>query len=304
MKLHLLLFLALSSIAQGGDVLPMVVEGQSLEVVREFVTGVFPSSSELLTFSAKTNEFVRGPLNLDAASRLEKFGKTPEWRRISVAEASPKTTFVGAFEAEKGLILIDGRDLMVYRLNSDGKVLAQSGIIWDRLLPFKDAIGEAPKVEQRALKDSFLKDLRKMDLKIKSLAFVQKTSRDFEFLALTASERVPLVKLSCKVETPTFCEVHRECKLPRALSHYKGLRGLAYDTKTSDIVLGNPSIQTLYIFKQGKCDGGQNYKMLTLDEKYKSVSSLFIDSNSRLWIGTEKRDDYLNASVFIHNTWH
>lgn len=304
MKLHLLIFLAFGTLSRAGDMLPMVVESQSIEVVRESITGIFPTQSELLLFSSKTNEFVKGPLHLNATNRLQKFGKMTEWRRISVAEASPKTYFVGAFEAEKGLILIDGRDLMVYRLNSEGKVLAQSGIIWDRLLPFKDAIGEAPKMEQRALKEAFLKDLRKSELKIKSLAFTQKTSREWEFLALTASERVPLVKLSCKAENPTYCEVHRECKIPKSISHNKSLRGLAYDAKTSEVVLGNPSTHSLYVFKEGKCDGNQSYKNIGLDEKYKPVSSLFIDSSSRLWLGTEKRDDYLNASVFLHNKWH
>ncbi|MEI8025528.1 MAG: hypothetical protein WCI18_04185 [Pseudomonadota bacterium] len=304
MKLHLLILLAFGTLARGGDLLPMVTASQSLEVVRESITGIFPTKSELLLFSAKTNEFVKSPLNLNGTNRLEKFGKMTDFRRITVADASPKSNFVGAFETEKGLILIDGRDLMVYRLNPEGKVLAQSGLIWDRLLPFKDAIGEAPKVEQRALKDSFLKELRNSELKIKSLAFIQKNSRDLEFFALTASERVPLVKLSCKVESPTYCEVHRECKIPKSISHNKSLRGLAYDAKTSEIVLGNSSTHSLYVFKEGKCDGSQSYKNIALDEKYKPVSSLFIDSSSRLWIGTETRDDYLNASVFIHNKWN
>ncbi len=304
MKLQLLIFLALGTVARGGDGLPMVVESQSIEVVRESITGIFPTQSELLLFSSKTNEFVKSSLNLNATTRLEKFGKMTDWLRVSLPEASLKTSFVGAFETEKGLMVVDGRDLMVYRLNPEGKVLAQGGIIWDRLLPFKDAIGEAPKVEQRALKDLFLKELRKSELKIKSLAFIQKTSGNFEFLALTGSERVPLVKLSCKIENPTFCEVHRECKMPQSISKSKSLRGLAYDPKTKEIVVGNPSAHFLYVFKEGKCDGGQSHKHIALDEKYKPVSSLFIDSSSRLWIGTETRDDYLNASVYIHSKWH
>lgn len=304
MKLSLLIFMALTPMARGGDILPMVSESQSLEVIREFVTGIFPTQSELLLFSSKTNELAKGPLHIEAGSRLERFGKMSDWRRIPVVDAPRNTTFVGALEAEQGLLLMDGRDLMVYRLSQEGKVLAQSGIIWDRILPFKDAIGEAPKGEQRALRETFIKELRKSELKIQSLAFVRKTSRDFEFFALTASQRVPLVKLSCKVETPTYCEVIRECKLPKSLYQQKSLRGLAYDTQNAEIVLGNPSTQSLFVFKEGKCDGSQRLRSLTLDKKYKPVSSLYVDSKSRLWIGTEKRDDYLNASLYIHNTWH
>lgn len=303
MQILLFVILSFSTLAKARNILPMVSESDSLEVIKEFVIGAFPLGSELLLFSKGTNEYAKGPLDLTAPTRTGRFGKMSDWKRFPVAEASPKASFVGAFESPKGLVLIDGAELMTYRLNAEGKVVLQGNIIWDRLLPYRDAIGEAPKVEQKALREHFLKELRNSDQKIKSLALIQKTAQTFDFLALTSSTRVPLVSLSCKIDTPTFCEVLRECKLPKAVPKSKSLRGLGFDVKTGNLVLGDFGAQSIYVFKPGKCDGTQGARRLALDKKYKAISSLFVDSESRLWLGTEKRDDYLNASLFLHQSW-
>jgi hypothetical protein len=303
MKNSFLILMSLAELAKGASSLSLPNESSSLETLKESVSGILPLEGKLLVFTEKSQFYSEGPWHSSGLTRAERFGSLAAWKRVPVAELGSKGVFVGGVSTKKGLVLIDGGELYSYRLDQDGKVLRKGGIVWDRILPIRDRIGEAPKFEISQLRHNFLKEISNASDKFRSVAFVKEDDKDYSFYALTGSSHVPLVKFICSIENPAYCEVTRECKIPKIAGSSLDLHGLAYDQKNDQLVVGNSSKNMLFIFKPGDCGGGQSASSIKLDLKFKPISSLNIDSNSNLWLGTKKRDDYLNASVYLFEKW-
>lgn len=303
MKFRFTILLILTEFAMAESILQLPGESNSLETLKESVSGILPLDGKLLVFTADSQFYSEGPWMPSGATRVEKFGNLSAWKRVPVNEVSPKGNLIGGWVTNKGLVFFDGGELYALRVGEDGKVIRKEGIIWDRILPPRDRIGEAPKFEINQLRTNFVKEISRASDKLRSVAFIKAEDKDYVFFALTGSSTAPLVKLVCSVENPTFCQITRECKIPKLFGSFRDLNGLAYASKTDHLVIGNSAQNRLFIFKPGACTGSQSISSIKIDSKIKSVSSLNIDSNSVLWLGTKKRDDYHNASVYFFEKW-
>lgn len=299
MKNLLKLILVMSGIAFSGQELPLPKIDDSLEVIQEHVTGILPLDSELLLFSHQKPLFAKGPYKPSGKTRQERFGNLSDWVRQELRKVPTTTTIVGAYKLPKGLLLVDGRNLLTYVLKDDFQINASGSIIWDRILPYRDSIGEAPVFEIANLRKKYLKQMSEAEHKVRSMAFKEKSNSYYHFFALTGAFSAPLIEMRCSKEKPINCELWRQCSIPSLVGKPNYLRGLAFNPKTKMIAVGNIEDNSISYFNVGSCNGKQVVKTSKLNKKFKLISSLFMDESSRLWIGTEARDDYLNASIYL-----
>lgn len=298
----LLFGIATNSMAAAELNLPEI--DKSMEAIQEHITGILPFDSQLFLFSNQTPIFIKGSYSSTSKTRDGRFGAMSTWSRQEVRKVPLTTTFVGGIKLPKGFLFVDGRNLLTYYLDQDYQVNSSGSVIWDRIRPNKDSVGEAPKYETEQLRKKYIKEMSEADNKVRSLAFKDKTKEYYNFYVLTGSNHSPLAEMKCLAEKPINCEISRQCQIPLKAGKPNYLRGLAYDTKREMLAIGNLEDNSISYFKIGKCNGKQIVTSRKLNKKFKLVSSLYFDEQSTLWVGTEARDDYLNASVYQFEKWN
>ena len=280
---------------------------QSLETIERQVYAVGRTASGLMIAPDRENFVITTPFTASGTSRELTFGKILDSKRVPIGDKSELYEWRSFFALENRVLAFEGRLLLLVEL--DGTTLAEiirRPIQWDTVRPPRDRGGEATTLETSQFRAAFKKAMNSMKgLKSSGIAPIPKSwinNGKNNYLMLSRLERFPLLLLECDEQTPSSCVVTRGCNVEKKFkTKVDDLRGIGISAERKEIVVGDPIAKQIHAFIFNSCYSIQHTASRALPKKIKTLSSLMVDSEERLFITTDTPDDYLNASLYFWN---
>lgn len=205
---------------------------------------------------------------------------------------------------------IDSRDAQV--MTFDSKMFAmnvQNQIILDLPLPPRDPRGEPTKIETANLRARLSRAIKKVVGKPLLAGFTAKPNyikTSESYVVWSNIESFPLFLASCSNKDGVRCQLTRACdvSLSRGLDQAEW-SGLAASEQRQRLYVGNRNGNSIEIFRGTACLNMTHEGSIKLPEELGSLRSIFVDTADRLWVTTQKPDNYLNASAYAwdSNDW-
>ncbi len=210
--------------------------------------------------------------------------------------------WTGMVEHDKKLLMLEGGALSMTFLDEAQAELSTHTIVYDLLRPPRDRNGEATAWETKALRKRFTANVTATpEPKFVGLENLPggENADSFNLLVSTHVEGYPLLTLSCDKNAPSQCLVARACfvegmpKIKRS-----SLSGLAYEPEGKYILMADIDAHRLIVFHYQNCFNTYYVGEITLPKQIKELLSVHVDAEQNLWIGTQRMDDYHNASLY------
>ena len=288
---------------ESGKLLPLPDANHSLETLTPNIRDIFLNVGTLFQIPLNHPYVITTPFSIDAKSNMIKFGKLSDSRRIEL----PAKPIRGPWEAievnSKGLLLLNGNILSITKLNSDGIFDAETDLMYDGILPAADSRGEPPQFEINQVRAAFVKQLKNTSgTRLTSFRRIPKSwklAAKNSFLALSTIKNHPILLVSCPSDDIEGCKIQRICQVEGYQKKFSGtLTGLALHPEKTVIFIADQGAQKIHVLNFSSCFHISYLDRIAIPAKLKTLSSIFIDEELRLWISTIGRDDYNNASVF------
>jgi hypothetical protein len=293
--------------------LPFPEGRASVETAERTVQGVARAADSVFIFPKSPALVLRAPFAVDGKDREARFGKLEAQERLTVSHVDG-AAWRGLDRIEGRYVLFDGGRLAVVELDEKTfKTIVERSIPWDLIRPPADRGGEATRSEtaeaQAAFKRRFLAAPSPKLAGIARVPDSWKIARSKGmgnvYLAATRIEGFPLVQLECRADEASQCMVARFCKLGTPLGiPPEAVAGIGLDEKRRLVVFGDTTVHGFVAYEWRSCFHSPRAKSAwRLPGKVKSLAGFSVDADGRLWVASDVADDYLNASVYVWDTW-
>lgn len=293
--------------------LPFPEERASVETVERTIQGVARAADSVFIFPKNPALVLKAAFAVDGQDRGARFGKLEAQERLTISHADG-AAWRGLDRIEGRYVLFDGGRLSVVELDDKSfKPIVERSIPWDLIRPPADRGGEATRSEtaeaQAAFKRRFL---AAPSPKLAGIARVPDSWKIAKgkrmgnvYLAATRIEGFPLLQLECRADEASQCMVARFCKLGTPLGiPAEAVAGIGLDEKRRLIVFGDTTAHGFVAYEWRSCFHSPRVKSAwRLPGKVKSLAGFAVDAEGRLWVASDVADDYLNASVYVWDTW-
>lgn len=200
-----------------------------------------------------------------------------------------------------GAVLVDGRHMQLRFIElTKPSHQAQGDLIVDRIRPAADPRGEAPRSEMLALRRRFVNGakarLKTGQTIVTGMSFYRQQGKKSHYLATTAVPGFPLVTVSCALTSSFYCKVDRSCLLPVSFPNGKVPVGVGYHSRGKTLVVADRD--SVYKLKMNSCFDIRRRGKLKPPAKIRRLTSLAVDAERKLWLGTEGLDDYHAANIY------
>lgn len=280
---------------------------QSLVALERIPSGIVVGGGSVFIFFEQNSVFSMTPFKglVGKKTREERFGQITDSKRIKLPSILKGSTLVGGVVHNNLLLMLDGVNFrsVVYEYKS-GQINSVRSIPWDLIKPARDRGGEPTTPEISKLRKKFYRNVMKtLGLKFSGISKAPESwfpGKRLYFLLASRVPEFPLVAMSCLKDNPSVCQMDRSCFLEGAKGLLpKGISGIAVRKKTREVFIGDRLNHKILKFRFKSCFHVQKTGELILPAKIKELSTITIDEKDRLWVVTQKPDDYFNASVFV-----
>lgn len=294
------------------------------------VAGIYRNNNILITVPEKSNFFITTNYQFEEKESYKAFGNKFNDFANSERKTFHQQVGTGRWRsvlpfAKNSHLFLDGEHMRIIamELEKDNYISSQS-IVLDLIQPAKDSRGEPTDHEIRAYRNQFKKSLlniRRQKIKEVNTPKIQGIKQDFQYLLpavgmallpdnwrhgekaqfIIASqlEGFPLMTMYCSPETLTNCQIERGCFLDKKKPlQASSLNGIAISAKRKLLLLGDSDKHEINVFQYLSCHQIKYLGAIKLPRKVFRLHTIFIDHDDQLWIGTQKPDNYLNASLY------
>jgi hypothetical protein len=287
--------------------LPFPAEIQSIETASRSVSGVTLAGDQLIILTSTKDFLIRLPFTKE--NRNSAWGSLENQMRIKPHKEI--VDFRGAHNLETKLLLLDGTKFELHLVDVKRKQhIMSASPSWDLIRPARDSRGEATAPEVSELRRRFATNFPKANSpRFTGLAALpngwHKTRQGkTQYLLISRIKDFPLTILECDEEEPASCMLTRNCYLEGAAGLKVDARfGIGISVKRRLVVLGDAEANKLWVFKFSSCFHIPKTKTITIPEKIFTMTNLHIDSEDRLWLTTDKPDNYNNSSLYYWDSW-
>lgn len=222
-------------------------------------------------------------------------------KRFSLASTLSSDLKLGA-PFEENILVLHSDDVTLSLFSpKSGLFIWSKSIPYDRLMPPADRGGEATRFETQVLRKKFLDSWKSIDRpKLVGLSqnnFITDSKAAF-FLAMTHSKEFRLLEIACQMGGEKSCEVKRACNLKDPELKKLHVTGFSLHPKKKQFAVvtnGRPEVR---LYNYIGCLDSQLSKIVKLPQSLRNPISVHLDGDDDLWVGTEKSDDYLNATLY------
>lgn len=270
---------------------------QSLETLETALSGVIVEQGKLYLLPYRKHFYIETPFLGEFGTRESTFGKLSDSKRIKFKELENFGPWQGGFIKKDLLTFLDGNMIGFNEINEEFKTAIFRGIIYDRIRPPVDHGGNAPEFEVKEFTTNFLHKLR--NTKGQKFTGIAVSPSDNELLLQSRIKNFPLLLLSCDANKVAQCTIKDKCNL-FGFDHKRSafLTGIGFSKKEKIVAIALSDNNEIELYKFQNCYNSKKIASLKLPSKLKTISSLTIDENDRLWVTTTFRDDYNNASLY------
>lgn len=277
------------------------------------VTGLLVEKERLVSvFGGDPSAFVAAFRLGDKKFLADMTFEIPPGERITFDKRVPSGHWRGLIPVGKErLLFLDGAGGSLMAVEGKAmKFLSHRQIIVDLIRPAGDSRGEPTARETAAMRKRFTKHF--LAAQGSGLVFtgIVPLPRKWgnkdgaKFLLATRVTGFPVVTMRCNENDVTQCQLERACDLggwrPKDAVD---VAGLAYSEKSDEILIADRRDHSLRVFQASSCAHSPYRGDLRLPEKLKSPTNIAVDDDGRLWVTTERPDDYRNGSVFMWEKW-
>ena len=246
-------------------------------------------------------------LNLDrnGKTREARFGPIEAQVRRPLVAGPMAADLVGADLVGPRWLILDGTEVSVREVaSSDYSEVTKRTVAWDLIKPPADRGGEPTRAETSALRTRFGKSWRSTPGR-KIVGWARRTGTGKKdvgssYLLATTIPSYPVLEMRCGGgDEPSSCLITRQCFV-EGVGELKpsSVAGIAYSMNKKLVYLGDAEQRKVHVFRFDSCFHIVKVRELTLPDKLKKLSNLYVDEGDRLWVTTTSPDDYLNASVY------
>lgn len=313
------LFFALSSaiglLAQTaqGRILTLPDEASSIESAEADVRSVSFIDQQVFVFLKNPKKILRVSFLPEGNSRESRFGKIVDQERLYLS--GDDTSMWRAVDKVDGrYLMFDGAQLAVSELDPKShKIVGSRAIPWDLLRPPADRGGEATRSETDETRGRFSKAmLAAPPLKFVGFARVPEAWKlklangmGQAYLIASRISGFPLLLMECRKDEPSQCLISRYCRLTAPLNiPPEAVSGIGIVPSSKSLIIGDASQHNLVSYKWRSCYAiDRQSESWQLPPQIKNLRGFSIDNDGRLWVASDRQDDYLNASIYFWNKW-
>jgi hypothetical protein len=276
-----------------------------LQGVIEYPAFSAPSKGEVVVaLPTRTTEFATHPFRILTPSPTPsiEFGKAVTAKRYSVPSPVISRQIVGILDTSKATHLVDGHTLDIHRFN-DWQYIEVSSIAWDFPRPAADSRGEPTKVETARFQAAFKKAMLKA-VGTRRIAGAQPLSDD-EYIVGTTLPDFPLFTMRCaEKEKLGGCFFDRGCFISGDKKGVATSVSFAFSRKRKLALFLEPANHAIRVYKFHNCYHSSYAGELQIPKRLlKPATAIHIDSEDRLWLTTEMRDNVSNGNSFVWLDW-
>lgn len=281
----------------------------AVPTVLRSLSGLHVADTELYLFGPRLDEYVRTPFNSDGKSRAERFGEYVNAERLKFPKTALPAEWRGILHEEgKRRILWDATSLrLIQFFPENGSVVQESTVAADLLKPPADRMGEPTVKETTSARQRFKAAYRKVfGLRYSGLVRAPKgwmAGAKNYFVVATKIADFPVTVLACLKDDPMSCMMDRFCYLeggPKIAA--KAVSGVAAQAQSNLLYLGDSERQAIHVYKWDSCLNVRFQKSIALPKSLQKITTLQIDSEGRLWVGTDKWDNNFDSSLYYWDT--
>lgn len=277
------------------------------------VSALLPQKDSVLTlFGGEPSLFLAALKLGDKNFLADMTFEIPSGERVTFDKSVPAGNWRGVVTfGDEVRLLLDGAGGNVMALEAkDMKFISHRQVVADLLRPSADSRGEPTARETAGVRGRFAKKFvaaQSRGLVFSGIVPVPKKWRlpgRAQFLVATHVDGFPLVTMMCDEKDATQCRLDRVCDLAGWRPKDAGdLGAIAVADKNNQLVIVDRRDLSLRVFHAGSCAHSAYVGDVRLPDKLKSPTGVAVDEDGRLWIATEKPDDYRNGSVFMWEKW-
>lgn len=273
----------------------------SLETLVQDMSALIVKDNKLIYLGNSSPVIMTSKVTSNKLGHLEIDEKSASQRYL-LDDLDKNNDWGGLAELGNDFLLVDGFNLKSIILNEKFVKTRSSAIRWNKILPPKDRLGEAPAFEVSKMRYQFELEAKTAPGKrIRGIALKSDEQTFADFFAMTSLKSYPLVIMRCYKSADGDCEIIRNCRSEKLkeLSHAHRA-GMAFDSKNSRLYFANTLDNSILEATFSSCLNVAVSGKMFLPKKMKSLSSLYIQDEN-LVIGFTEKDDYYNSSIFVFN---
>lgn len=295
--------LAVTPRVQKQIILPLPTDLASVPTVASNITALSVAEDKIFVFAKGQTFGFTVPFKPVRKVQAKRFGLITDQKRFELG-GSVAPTIIGAFSTGLHRIAtIDGTSLMIQSIETEKFTrLAQHSLVWDLLRPAKDRHGEPTQIETAALRKDFARAFAATsEKKLSGMAILDSSpTKASHFLVATHLKGYPLVDMTCTTDEATRCQLDRACFVEGAGDLMpEDIRGVGYDAQSKTVFVGDGKLNAIRTFAYHSCFHIAAKQIYLLPAELSPITTVHVDADHRVWIGTERADDYKNASLFF-----
>lgn len=283
--------------------------GHSLRSRTNGVYGMYLAAPNVYTFHDRVDYIYQTSYD-KTADRTMAFSDIPfgfaKGEKVPLGKKVGSGRWIGRIDnGDKGFFLIDARMRLV-AFDPDMKFVRETSIVLDKLEPPRDSRGEPTRYELAAFRRRVTKmyDSQPANARIATgITPRPETWPDADGAQYLMATRLPgfaVVTTKCDPDNWGQCHIVRGCFLS---GKYKvapeNVAGIAVSRKRNLLLVGDTKYNRILVYDYKSCYHIVLKDVIHLPDRLEKVASLMVDDDDQLWVGTEKQDMFLNASLYI-----